>query len=87
MVKFSVIDTGEGIPKEDIPNLGKKFFRSRMYLDSSSDNNMKVVRPGGTGIGLYVVFNLVKMMSGRVEIQSEVNKGSTFSVYLPKLSN
>lgn len=84
MVKFSITDTGEGIPKEDIPNLGKKFFRSRMYLDSSSDNDMKVVRPGGTGIGLYVVFNLVKMMGGKVEIQSEVNKGSMFGIYLPK---
>ncbi len=81
-VIFSVIDTGEGIPPEDIPNLGKKFFRSRMYLGSSG-TGVNVVRPGGTGIGLFVVFGLAKLMNGKIEISSEVNKGSTFKLKLP----
>lgn len=83
-VKFSVIDTGEGIPQEDIPNLGKKFFRSRMYLESSKEKTMQVVRPGGTGIGLYVVKGLIELMKGRLDIESEVGKGSKFMVYFPK---
>jgi len=83
-VRFSIIDTGEGIPQEDIPKLGKKFFRSRMYLESSKDNEMKVVRPGGTGIGLYVVFGLANLIKGKIDIQSEINKGSTFSIEIPK---
>jgi signal transduction histidine kinase len=82
-IKFTILDTGEGIPAEDIPKLGKKFFRSRMYLKTSEDNKMQVVRPGGTGIGLNVVFNLVRLMNGRLEIQSEVDKGSVFTVYMP----
>lgn len=86
MVRLSVIDTGEGIPAEDIPKLGRKFFRSRMYLDSTNNNTLKVVRPGGTGIGLYVVFNLIKLMSGKIDIQSVVDKGSVFTVWLPQSS-
>lgn len=82
-VKFSVIDTGEGIPAEDIPKLGKKFFRSNMYLESHIPGKMPVVRPGGTGIGLFVVFGLAKLMGGRIEIISELNVGSTFSFILP----
>lgn len=80
---FSVIDTGEGIPKADIPNLGKKFFRSRMYLNKSS-TGLSVVRPGGTGIGLFVVFGLAKVMKGKIEIESEEGKGSTFRFIIPE---
>ncbi len=85
-VKFSVKDTGEGIPKEEIKNLGKKFHRINPHLDS--DGNIagrKIIRPGGTGIGLFVVFEMTKLMKGKVEIESEVGKGSKFTVYLPKV--
>lgn len=85
-VKFIVKDTGEGISKTDIPNLGKKFFRVNTYLKSEGKlaDNRKIVRPGGTGIGLYVVFELSKAMKGRVEVKSELGKGSTFTVFVPK---
>lgn len=82
-VCFGIIDTGEGIPKEDIPNLGKKFFRSRMYL-RINEIDKPVVRPGGTGIGLYVVKGLLSLMNGRLEVDSIDGKGSTFKVFLPK---
>jgi signal transduction histidine kinase len=87
-VIFAVKDTGIGVPKEEIKNLGKKFHRVDMYVDSSEERNgeVKIVRPGGTGIGLYVSFELVKMMGGKVEIESEVAKGSTFKVIFPKFS-
>lgn len=85
-VKFIVKDTGEGIPASDIPNLGKKFFRVNTYLKSEGklSDNRKIVRPGGTGIGLYVVFELTKAMKGKVEVKSELGKGSTFTVFIPK---
>jgi len=77
MVRISVKDTGIGIPKEEIPKLGKKFYRVNQR------GKTQLVRPGGTGLGLYVVFNLVKLHGGKIEIQSEVNKGSTFSFTIP----
>ncbi|BCX13567.1 MAG: hypothetical protein KatS3mg085_099 [Candidatus Dojkabacteria bacterium] len=84
-ILFGTIDTGEGIPKREIKNLGKKFYRINPYLDSSGTiGKRQIVRPGGTGIGLYVVFSLIKNMNGQIKVESEVGKGSTFTVSLPK---
>jgi len=77
----SVSDTGKGIPKEDIPKLGSKFYRANNYLGS------KIVRPGGTGLGLYVTFRLVKLMGGKINVESEEGKGSTFTFTLPRYTN
>ena len=77
----SVSDTGKGIPKEDIPKLGSKFYRANNYLES------KIVRPGGTGLGLYVTFRLVKLMGGKINVESEEGKGSTFTFTLPRYIN
>jgi signal transduction histidine kinase len=86
--KVSVIDTGQGIPKEDLSKLGTKFFRTRNYLTNPSDKDgVTIVRPGGTGLGLYVTFNLVKKMGGQIYVQSEVGKGSTFTFTLPLFRN
>src|SRR6185369_11816717 len=87
-----VTDTGEGIPEADIPKLGTKFFRANMYLKSDGKiGDRKIVRPGGTGIGLYVVFQIVKFMYGEVKVTSKVGEGSTFSFtvlkYTPELEN
>lgn len=82
--RIEVSDTGVGIPKEDIPNLGKKFFRVNNYLKDADGNSSKFIRPGGTGIGLYVVFGLVKMMGGKIEIESEEGKGSKFTLTFNK---
>jgi signal transduction histidine kinase len=83
-VIFGTVDTGEGIHKSEIKNLGKKFYRINPYLHSEGKiENRNIIRPGGTGIGLYVVFNLVKNMNGKIEVESELGKGSTFKVSLP----
>lgn len=85
-VKLEIKDSGVGIPKEDIPKLGQKFFRVDNYLSKEKNaDELKIVRPGGTGLGLYVTFSLIKSMNGRITVTSEVNKGSTFSVYFKKL--
>ncbi|HEX9804263.1 MAG TPA: ATP-binding protein, partial [Candidatus Dojkabacteria bacterium] len=83
MIRVDIIDTGIGISKEDIAKLGRKFFRAKQYIKATSTQE-KIVRPGGTGLGLYVVFNLVKKMGGRIYIESELGKGSTFGFSLPK---
>jgi signal transduction histidine kinase len=80
--KIEVEDTGVGIPKKDIKNLGKKFYRSRQYTNEA-DDRASLVRPGGTGLGLFVTFGLVRAHGGKIEVESEVGKGSTFSFTVP----
>lgn len=83
-VHIAFIDKGIGISKEDQKNLGKKFFRAKQHLNRKDGNGDGVVRPGGTGLGLYVSFNLMKLMGGKVNVESEVGKGSTFTIIAVK---
>lgn len=83
-IMLSIIDTGSGIPEKDIPHLGEKFYRVDNYLSSSSNKDLKIIRPGGTGLGLYVTFSLIKSMNGSVKIESKLNQGTTFKVIFPK---
>lgn len=80
-VKVSVIDSGKGIPEKEIPRLGTKFHRIENYITGGS--NFNIVRPGGTGLGLYVVYALIEMMSGKIWVHSQVGKGTTFTFTLP----
>ena len=72
---FSVKDTGIGIRPEDIPKLFKKFER----VDLVQNNTVE-----GTGLGLSITRNLLELMHGRIEVESEYGKGSTFTIYLPQ---
>ncbi len=73
-LELRVSDTGVGIPPEDLPHLFDRFFQAR---------NQEFATSGGTGIGLSLTKELVKAMGGRISVQSEVGKGSTFIVELP----
>ena len=79
--RIYVTDTGIGMPEDEISQLGVKFHRVNNYINNQSDT--VVVRPGGTGLGLYVVFGLLKLMNGTIDIKSTLGKGSTFSFTLP----
>jgi signal transduction histidine kinase len=81
---ISVEDTGEGIPAEDIPNLGKKYYRVNQHIQDKENALQQFTRPGGTGLGLYVSFGLAKRMGGSIQVESEVGKGSKFTLWLPK---
>jgi PAS domain S-box-containing protein len=69
-----VSDTGVGIAEEDLPRL----FREFEQLPQPNG-----VRPEGTGLGLALTRRLVELHGGKVEVESKLGKGSTFSVFLP----
>jgi PAS domain S-box-containing protein len=71
---FVVRDTGIGIREEDLPKLFDDFER----FDRDSNRSL-----AGTGLGLPITRNLVEIMDGRLEVESEYGKGSVFTVYLP----
>ena len=76
-VFISVRDSGIGIPAEDIPHLFQKFYR----VDNSETREI-----GGTGLGLYLSRKLVESMNGKLSLESEYQKGSVFTVSLPRLT-
>jgi len=73
-VEVSVADTGEGIPAEDLPNIFERFYR----VDKS-----RARATGGSGLGLTIAKRLVEAHGGKIEVQSEVGKGSRFSFTVP----
>jgi signal transduction histidine kinase len=77
VVQMYVRDTGSGIPKDDLPHLFQKFYR----VDNSATRTI-----GGTGLGLFICRKIVELYHGRIWIESEVGKGSTFFINLPRLS-
>ena len=74
LLTFSFKDTGIGIPKSELENLFKPFFQ----VDSTESRSF-----GGTGLGLSITRKLVELMDGRIQVQSELLKGSEFVVTLP----
>ena len=70
---IEVIDTGMGMDNEQL----SKVFDSFTQADGSTSRNF-----GGTGLGLSIVKQLINLMGGRLTVESEVGKGSTFRVYL-----
>jgi len=70
---ISVHDTGMGIPKEALPKIFERFYRVHR-----PDKQIQ-----GTGLGLAIVHKIVLMHGGRIEVESEENQGTTFTVYLP----
>jgi two-component system phosphate regulon sensor histidine kinase PhoR len=75
-VRFVVKDTGIGISKPDQEKLFDKFFRSEDY---------RTRKTNGTGLGLYVTLKLARIVHADIDVQSALNKGSTFSIFIPHL--
>ena len=77
-VHLSVTDTGIGIAEEDIPRLFEDFFRAK-------NRNTKKIR--GTGLGLAIAAKIIDSHHGRIEVESRLGEGSTFTVFLPRAGN
>lgn len=77
-ILLTVSDTGIGISKEDLPKLFNKFQQL------SKDYNRS---KGGSGLGLVIAKKIVEAHHGKIEVESEPGKGSTFRIYLPNHKN
>jgi two-component system sensor histidine kinase VicK len=74
-VRFAVSDRGLGIPSTEQRKIFEKFYR----LDPDMTRGV-----GGTGLGLYICRELVRRVDGRIWVESEDGKGSTFFVEIPQ---
>lgn len=80
-VRVSVIDCGPGIPEEALPRLFDRFFRADavpVHTPTSSHH-----ATGGLGLGLYITRTLVRAHGGEIAVESERDRGTTFTVDLP----
>lgn len=75
-VTFTVKDSGIGISKGDQERIYDKFFRSEDYRTREAS---------GTGLGLYVTLKLTRLIHADIKLTSELNKGSTFKIFIPNL--
>jgi two-component system phosphate regulon sensor histidine kinase PhoR len=74
-VRFDVIDTGIGIPEEDLPRIFERFYR----VDKARSRDL-----GGTGLGLSIVKHIVLAHGGEVWAISQLGRGTTFSFTIPR---
>ena len=73
-VRVQVQDTGVGIPREELKKVFDRFYR----VDKARSREM-----GGSGLGLAIAKWIAELHRGHIDVESEVGKGSTFTVYLP----
>jgi signal transduction histidine kinase len=73
-VEIHVADTGIGIPNDQLSHIFEKFYQG----DRTSTRSI-----GGLGLGLYIVKVFTDLLGGNIEVKSDVNKGSTFTLSLP----
>lgn len=73
---FTISDTGIGISKADQERVFDKFFRSEDFRTRATN---------GTGLGLYVTMKLARLIHADVSLESDLNRGSTFSIFVPNV--
>ncbi|MBZ5601661.1 MAG: PAS domain-containing protein [Acidobacteriia bacterium] len=73
-VQIRIADTGVGIPSEDVPRIFERFYR----VDKARSRQV-----GGTGLGLSIVKHVLERMNGQIRVESQLGRGSTFTLQLP----
>ena len=73
-VTVSVADTGPGIAPDELPHIFERFYRGRAAADYKTP---------GTGVGLAISRNILTRLHGHITVESEVEQGSTFTLWLP----
>jgi len=76
--KISVSDTGIGISEDELPYIFDRFYRGKNAFE---------LNPSGTGLGLSLTKSMIEIVSGRIEVKSQIGKGSEFVIYIPNLSD
>ena len=74
LARVAVIDSGAGIPAADLSHIFERFYR----VDKARNR-----ADGGVGLGLSLARTFIEAHGGRIEVVSEIDKGSVFTVYLP----
>lgn len=73
-IVVAIADTGIGIPAADLPRLFDRFYRSELSIQQEIP---------GTGLGLAICGEIIQRHQGKIEVESEVGKGSTFRIHIP----
>jgi len=76
VISFEVIDQGIGIPKDEFEHLFTSFYRAR-----------NAVNIQGTGLGLHIVKRYLELLQGDIQVETEVGKGSKFSIQIPHVTD
>ena len=76
-VQVAVADTGIGIAPDDLPHIFERFYRA----------DRRPTRPGGSGLGLSIGQWIAQAHAGRLEVASQPGRGSTFTLWLPEITN
>ena len=75
LVRIDVSDTGIGIPSQDLPRIFERFYRA---------DKARSRKVGGTGLGLSIVKHVIEGMDGKIKVESQLGRGSTFTITLPE---
>lgn len=75
-VRITITDSGYGIPKEDLPYVFERFYKADKARTRSK---------GGTGLGLAIAKNIIDRHEGKIRVDSEIGKGTTFEILLQKM--
>jgi len=75
-IRFAIQDEGEGIPREALPFIFDRFFRV---------NKARSRKDGGMGLGLVIVRQIVEAHGGQIKVESDIGKGTTFWITLPRM--